>query len=324
MEGFKSFKKIQCFKEGGSVQKEVHNFTKRDRKSVDVADTKQDKAIVKKAFAMHDKQEHDGEKTDLSKLKKGGRAKKEVGTVKKYKTGGTVNNVYEAKKKAGDLDNIKKVKDTKAVKLCGGKSVRKMADGGGVLDTLKNNIMGTPEQNAMASQKEQAYLKAKMAQKAAGANLGPAEEMAVKLAGAGQKLQPAPVARKKGGKIKKYAEGGSIDDDVRSRAMKWIESGSPEQTASAPSAPVAKKKSAAKSYKPDYSNEEAERMGLNEKDAIPLVSDEEVKRESQGLRNRKPAPKFSVTRAVGVRDVPKVPDYAKEATGYKRGGKAKK
>lgn len=36
-------------------------------------DMKQDKAMIKKAFAMHDKQEHEGEKTNLSKLKKGGK-----------------------------------------------------------------------------------------------------------------------------------------------------------------------------------------------------------------------------------------------------------
>jgi hypothetical protein len=40
-------------------------------------DIKQDKAIVKKAFKMHDAQEHKGGKgTDLSKLKKGGKVKK--------------------------------------------------------------------------------------------------------------------------------------------------------------------------------------------------------------------------------------------------------
>lgn len=40
-------------------------------------DMKQDKAIVKKALKMHDKQEHKGGKgTDLSKLKKGGKVKK--------------------------------------------------------------------------------------------------------------------------------------------------------------------------------------------------------------------------------------------------------
>ena len=39
-------------------------------------DKAQDKAMIKKAFGMHDKQEHKGEKTDLSKLKKGGKVKK--------------------------------------------------------------------------------------------------------------------------------------------------------------------------------------------------------------------------------------------------------
>jgi len=44
---------------------------------MDKEDIKQDKAIVKKAFKMHDKQEHKGGKgTDLSKLKKGGKVKK--------------------------------------------------------------------------------------------------------------------------------------------------------------------------------------------------------------------------------------------------------
>lgn len=33
---------------------------------------KQTKKLIKKAFAMHDKQEHPGKRTDLKKLKKGG------------------------------------------------------------------------------------------------------------------------------------------------------------------------------------------------------------------------------------------------------------
>lgn len=40
---------------------------------VDAADLKADKALIKRAMAMHDKQEHKGEHTDLSKLKKGGK-----------------------------------------------------------------------------------------------------------------------------------------------------------------------------------------------------------------------------------------------------------
>ena len=35
-------------------------------------DMAQDKKLIKKAFGMHDKQEHKGQRTDLSKLKKGG------------------------------------------------------------------------------------------------------------------------------------------------------------------------------------------------------------------------------------------------------------
>jgi hypothetical protein len=108
---------------------------------VEADDIKQDKAIVKKAFKMHDAQEHEGEHTNLSKLKKGGRSKKAMGTVRKYKDGGSINNVYEAKKSAGDKDNIRKTKDIKPSKadaasaaltdmnspkkFCGGKSVKK-------------------------------------------------------------------------------------------------------------------------------------------------------------------------------------------------------
>jgi hypothetical protein len=39
------------------------------------SDIKQDKAIVKKAVGMHDKQMHGGKKTDMSSLKKGGMSK---------------------------------------------------------------------------------------------------------------------------------------------------------------------------------------------------------------------------------------------------------
>jgi hypothetical protein len=55
----------------------------------EAADMAQDKKVVKKAFKMHDEQEHEGEKTDLSKLKKGGRAKMK-GTVRSYKAGGLI------------------------------------------------------------------------------------------------------------------------------------------------------------------------------------------------------------------------------------------
>jgi len=115
MEGFKPNKKVQCYKEGGQVKYE----SRKEHKEEMSADIAQDKAIVKKAFKIHDAQEHKGAKTDLSKLRNGGRAKKCGGSVKRYKAGGSI----EMKKDAGDLDDIKKIKATKAKKLCMGGNI---------------------------------------------------------------------------------------------------------------------------------------------------------------------------------------------------------
>ena len=199
---------MQCFREGGQVKYESRKEHKEEMK----ADIDQDKKIIKKAIAMHDKQEHKGEKTDLSKLNKGGRAKKAKGSVKKFKAGGEVTNVYEAKKASGDKDNIKKVKDIKAVKLCGGKSVNKMAMGGEVetaedqasslLDPirsvgkrLKENILGTDEQNkvAQANLDKQAAQGSKLA-KALGGKPAQAPSAPVN-------QSQGPFNKKRGGKV---------------------------------------------------------------------------------------------------------------------------
>lgn len=227
MEGFK---KIVKMKTGGSVSKAAEycsggRMNKKTGGAVDKADIAQDKKIVKKAIAMHDKQEHDGEKTDLSKLRKGGRTKKETGTVKKFKKGGTI----------------------------------KKAEGGGVLTDLKNNILGTPEQNRVAQ-----------------ANMD-------KQAAAGSKL-----AQFFGGRVKK-AEGGevtkgqnaNIDDDVRARAMRFIESGNRDDAETPVSKPTPVKKVATKLYKPDYSNEDLDRMDAE-------AANYERKRESTALARRYP------------------------------------
>jgi len=131
MEGFKNTTKIQYFKEGGFVtKKEFTKFEKKEDKLEESKDKTEDTKMVKKGVRQHESALHKGEpKTEL-KLKTGGRAKKTVGTVNKYKDGGCVTNVYEAKKKSGDKDNIKKVKDIVPEKLCGGKSVGKYAAGG--------------------------------------------------------------------------------------------------------------------------------------------------------------------------------------------------
>ena len=73
------------------------DHSKKDYES-ESADVAQDKKIVKKAFKMHDEQEHEGEKTDLSKLKKGGRAKKETGSVRTFKAGGLIKDKEITKK----------------------------------------------------------------------------------------------------------------------------------------------------------------------------------------------------------------------------------
>lgn len=58
---------MSLFKKGGAMK----------------SDIKQDKAMVKKAVGMHDKQMHGGKKTDMAALKKGG-------TPKKFGTGGAM------------------------------------------------------------------------------------------------------------------------------------------------------------------------------------------------------------------------------------------
>jgi hypothetical protein len=259
MEGFKTLAKgVKCFKEGGSVYKSRHS--EKTEKDVDV---KQDKAIVKKAFAMHDKQEHKGEKTDLSKLKNGGRAKKKVGTVKKFEK---ASGEYGAKKGPADKKNIQQAKLFKPAFKKGGKVKKYSGEDGSWVDkgidavksagkSLYENVMGTEEQNRIAKQQidEQATKGSKLA----------------KFFGGKAQAPSAPVQKCGGGsmKKKKYAAGGSIDEDVRERARKWIEAGSPENTETAetpvaPAKPVRRAKPA-KLPMPDYSNEDLDRMGMN-------------------------------------------------------------
>jgi len=60
---FSKADKGRKFKEGGTMKHD---------------DLAADKKLIKKAFGMHDKQEHPGKHTDLSKLKKGGMAMKKM------------------------------------------------------------------------------------------------------------------------------------------------------------------------------------------------------------------------------------------------------
>jgi len=247
MNDFNKLPKMQCFKEGGSVQKKIANYEKRERKTEEKADIAQDKAIVKKAIKMHDVQEHEGEKTDLSKLRKGGRAKKEKGTVKKFEK---ASGQYGAKKTTGDLKNIKEAKQFKPAKFCGGKSVQKMNDGGQpdpndiggdalraigkvpmVGDMLqkgathmRDKVMGTPEQNRIARAQMDRMAARKAAEKAAlmggmggagalqqgamaGSTMPPVNTMGD--ATGTMATQPLPPGQKRGGKTKKMNTGGT-------------------------------------------------------------------------------------------------------------------
>ena len=62
------------FKKGGATDKPARQSGIKSQagESMDKKDIKQDKAIVKKAFKMHDDQLHEGKKTNLTKLARGG------------------------------------------------------------------------------------------------------------------------------------------------------------------------------------------------------------------------------------------------------------
>ena len=94
--------KSGLFKEGGMAKKEMHS-----EKGEMKADVKQDKAMIKKAVGMHDKQLHGGKKTNLAGLKSGGRiAAKGIHPVQKQS-------------KRGAID----------VKMCGGGMAKKTGRG---------------------------------------------------------------------------------------------------------------------------------------------------------------------------------------------------
>jgi hypothetical protein len=203
MEGFKTNPKMQCFKEGGQVKYE----TRKEHKEEIAADINQDKKIVKKAFKMHDTQSHEGEKTNLSKLKKGGRAKKESGTVKKYdKASGQ----YGAKKTAADNKNIAQAKQFKVKKLADGgmsgmgavsdeerEMVRPSLKGQGAISETERRAMAQGAVNDRERQRQMDRIK--RAQK----YLGPSQQGEF----GGQEREF--LGRKKGGKIKKMNTGGT-------------------------------------------------------------------------------------------------------------------
>jgi len=88
-EEFMKADKGKKFKEGGMSMK---------------SDLAQDKKVVKKAMSMHDKQAHGGEKTDLTKLKKGGMMPKGMMAFEKSKKDVEMKGVKEGSKKDMMMD----------------------------------------------------------------------------------------------------------------------------------------------------------------------------------------------------------------------------
>lgn len=258
MEGFTKNAKMQCFKEGGAVKyKSRHSETKEMEK-----DVAQDKSVVKKAFKMHDTQSHEGNKTDLSKLCKGGRAKKAGGSVRKFEK---ASGQYGAKKTSADNKNIKQAKQFKVKKLADG-GMSGMGDisdaerGGmdeGIKDAVKWSVkrltgqdarfpkgqgaISDMERRAMAKsalgdmEKQRQMDRIKRAQK----YLGPEQQAEF----AGQEREF--LGRKKGGKVKKYASGGDV---VSQEAEDIIQGKRPVQAKPGEMTPAERRASIAKAF----------------------------------------------------------------------------
>lgn len=133
------------------IGKKEGGMAKSDMKEDMKADIKQDKAVIKKAFSMHDKQEHKGQHTDLSKLKKGGMAMKKMAKGGSTGPSTMANDVEKGSNKLTKFGEsaVQKRGMTKgknlgdaqmatvgpkefgATKMCGGgKAMKKMAKGG--------------------------------------------------------------------------------------------------------------------------------------------------------------------------------------------------
>jgi hypothetical protein len=263
MDGFKSSPKMQCFKEGGAVKYKSRHSEKSEM-SKDIA---QDKKVVKKAFAMHDKQSHEGEKTDLKKLNKGGRMKKDSGCVGRYQAGGSI----KMKKDAADMKDIQKIKLTKTKKAAAPSKAAIKPAMSNIAEPAMSADMGmTPPPMMKKGGKtkkyadgrlvsyDQAMQDPKAKKMAADASLartlkstpisetelssisdsGPAKGLRnygrMYKQGLGMKPETA-YEYKKGGKAKKYDTGGSVVDAVKSVGKKLYENvmGTPEQNKAA-------------------------------------------------------------------------------------------
>jgi hypothetical protein len=197
------FKKIIKMKTGGSVDKAIEAYEKRERKTEVSGDIAQDKAIVKKGVKQHESNLHKGQpKTEL-KLKMGGRAKKEGGCVGRYKVGGTVENAYGTPKTKKDIKDIANTKRQKAKKMQMGGMTGPAA--AGPMAAAPSAPMGQGQMTEL--EKRRMLEKMKRAQ-----TLGPAQQSElIKQSPAAAGLT-GNIGYKKGGCAKKMKDGGSLKD----------------------------------------------------------------------------------------------------------------
>ena len=261
MDGFKSLPKMQCFKEGGSVKNKMPAFLKKETKSEVKMDKSQDKSMVKKGVKQHESALHKGEpKTEL-KLKTGGRAKKATGTVKKFEK---ASGQYGAKKTAADKKNIKEAKTFKPKFKEGGKAC---APSAAKKAKAKPNFNGKDGSYVDVKDPQALTDKIALEENTADANIIPNALKTVKRVGK-QAIKTAKdmfggqgavsdaerqsinnIAKKKGGKVKKYAAGGAVFSDEEKQWLGGADSTDPfilarmrsalgDKKPAAPSAPV--------------------------------------------------------------------------------------
>jgi hypothetical protein len=198
MEDFKSNTKMQCYKEGGQVKYETRKQHKEEMKS----DVSQDKTMVKKGVSQHEANLHKGQpKTEL-KLKHGGRAKKSNGTVKKF---AKASGEYGAKKTDADIKRIEGAKKFKVKKMQMGGMTGPAA--AGPMAAAPSAATGQGQMTELEKRRMMEKMKRAMA-------LDPAQQSdLIKQSPAAAGLVPPPAGRyKKGGSIKKCAEGGSLKE----------------------------------------------------------------------------------------------------------------
>ena len=203
---FKPMIKMAC---GGSVSKAVEKCgggRMKEGGKVMHDDVKEDKKLIKKAVNLHDDQLHEGKKTDLSTLKKGGRCKKTGGTVRKFATGGLTGDLERGKKRPRPSEPPGGVEpdDVPYSGYKKGGKVKKMADGSltGALTGANQaaGVAANPAQSAAAAQLLKRKLAAMGQQPAGGMATAPAASVG----------QPTPQnigattgpIMKKGGKVK--------------------------------------------------------------------------------------------------------------------------